>query len=217
MKMFDDIGDGGVLDALDRRLHEAGFFAALPDNQRIRKPLDSQHGEVWGLDGMPNPAETNMFNVRFTKTGNSITMLTSGLNVPKKKDESGSGGLFDSKWLNLQIDLSLPLKVIESLVLTTIKNHRKSRIGKGVFSPVINRALLKTRYLEYLRILDGLAAGVDIAKIGEALVPSAENSAPERQRDKRFRAARDEAIRLQSEGYRVLPLLESGIQKSKEK
>jgi Uncharacterized conserved protein (DUF2285) len=73
---------------------------------------------------------------------------------------------------------------------------------------VKSRALTKARYAEYLRILDGEAAGFSATQIGESISPDANNAAPDRPRDKRFRAALNEARRLQADGYRVLPLLE---------
>ena len=125
--------------------------------------------------------------------------------------------LTNTRWLILQHDLSLPLEVVEASALIAIRNEREIRIGKGGFDPIKSRALSKEKYVEYLRILDGAAGGFSAQEIGTCIALRSNNLPPDRPRDKRFRAALKEALRLQTGGYRVLPLLEKADMRRKKK
>lgn len=222
-KMCDGVGSREELNALNSRLdHELGFFAEVPGKPHHFRPLDLQYGDRWGLEGMPHPGQQYfLLDVRFQRSGNIVRQPTSH-SLKELEDEhknNGEPGFFqlDSKWLVLQIDLTLPLEVIRDSIMGHIKHQREYRAKKGSIDPVKNRALPNRRYIEYLRILDGAAAGIAATAIGEVLAPKANNDPPERPRDKRFRAALKEAQRLQSEGYRVLPLLQQTRRASKKK
>lgn len=208
-EMFDAIGDHDELNALEGRLDfEFGVFADVPGMHRQKAPLYLQYGRAWGLDRIAHPMQSYSFmEPRFVRVGTTVTSLE-GHGPKELMAPIDTARLFDPKWLTLQIDLSLPLEVIESSVLEFIKRQRANRIKRGSIEPVKSRALAKARYAEYLRILDGAAAGFSVTEIGETLFPHAENAAPDRPRDKRFRAALSKAIRLQTDGYRTLPLLQ---------
>lgn len=222
-EMCDAVGSTAKLNELDSRLdHDLGFFAEVPGKPSHFIPLDRQYGNKWGLEGMPHPGQKYfLLDVRFFQSGDIVRQPTSDSLRALEKDykESGKAGFFalDSQWLVLQIDLTLPLEVIRDSVMDHIKHQREYRAKKGSIEPVKNRALPNRRYIEYLRILDGAAAGIAVTAIGEVLAPKANNDPPERPRDKRFRAALKEAQRLQSEGYRVLPLLQQTRRASKKK
>ena len=203
------IGDHDELNALEGRLDfEFGVFADVPGMHRQKAPLYLQYGRAWGLDRIAHPMQSYSFmEPRFVRVGTTVTSLE-GHGPKELMAPIDTARLFDPKWLTLQIDLSLPLEVIESSVLEFIKRQRANRIKRGSIEPVKSRALAKARYAEYLRILDGAAAGFSVTEIGETLFPHAENAAPDRPRDKRFRAALSKAIRLQTDGYRTLPLLQ---------
>lgn len=210
--LFDALGDAEALGELSGRLHDDfGFMAPVPGKPGRLEPLDWQYGREWGLDGMPHPSQSYWPPaVRFTNRGNAISSPTSfGLRELEEQQDKNRAGLFDTKWLVLRIDLSLPLEVIESTVMQAIRHEREYRVQEAYFKPVNRRALSKKRYAEYLRILDGAAAGLSASEIGAKLSPSANNEAGDSYpRDKRFRAALSEAQRLQTDGYKVLPLLE---------
>lgn len=201
-----------------RLLDDLGFCAAVPGMPRTRLPLDTQYGREWGLNRIAHPLqEYSMMNFRFLDAGNRAYIPTShGLKI-LEDEENSHGPLFQSKWLVLQVDLTLPVEVIESSVLWRIKEEREHRISLGSIEVVKNRALTKARYAEYLRILDAEAAGITASQIGEFISPDANNTAPDRPRDKRFRAALNEARRLQADGYKALPLLEGIGTKRKKK
>lgn len=208
--MADALGDNEKHAELHNRLfYGLGFVAVVPGAPHIRKSLSRQCGQKWGLDRMPHPAqEYSMMNFGFLRVGNSVCSPTShGLKI--LEDEVGAhASLSESRWLILQIDLTLPIEVIESAVLWNIRGEREFRASRGNIDVVKSRALTKARYAEYLRILDGDAAEFSVSEIGECVAPRANNAAPDRPRDKRFRAALNEAKRLQADGYRVLPLLQ---------
>lgn len=218
-EMFDSSGDAATLDKLQLGLYEHGFLATVPGTPRTMRPLDRQHGAHWGLDAMPHPMQSySKLAFKFLRTGTSITCPSSNsLRELELEDQriNGNTGLLKSRWLVLQIDLSLPAEVIESLVLRMIRDRRKHRSQQGYFELVKNRALSNAKYVEYLRILDGSNAAVEVSEIGEKIAPHENNTATDHHpRDKRFRAALIEATRIQTEGYRVLPLLQKTGTKS---
>lgn len=102
------------------------------------------------------------------------------------------------------VDLSEPLEVMLKKAEYQIRRMRDAGIKSGAVKPTTNRVLSTAVYIEYLRILDGIAAGETIQKIGEVLSPSAANTPEEKQRDKRIRAAYKAALKMQDGGYRVL-------------
>ena len=217
--MADAIGDNERHDELDDRLfHDLGFFAAVPGMPRTKQPLDTQYGREWGLDRMPHPLqEYSLMNFRFLRVGSSAHSPSSHSLKMLENQEGTHGALFWSKWLILQIDLTLPLEVIQSSVIQIIKSRRKCLVAQGRIDVVKSRALPNARYVEYLRILDGENAGFSASAIGQHVSPSADNTPPDRPRDKRFRAALTEAKRLQTDGYKVLPLLQKRQPERKKK
>lgn len=206
-EIFDALGNDDERNNLRIKLNEMGLWAQV-SGTRTTEHLDRTHGRPWGLECIEHPdTEYHFFRIKFKEKGNSI-IEPSGYGLERLEKEEGENGLLhNSKWLVVQIDLSLPLRVIESNLLRHIKDSRSHRIEEGAFTPISNRALPNARYIEYLRILDAFAAGIGANETGECLAPRADNSAPERSRDKRFRAALIEAQRLQKDGYKVLPLL----------
>lgn len=102
------------------------------------------------------------------------------------------------------VDLSEPLEMVLKKAEHQIRRMRDEGIKSGTVKPVTSRVLSTAVYIEYLRILDGIAAGETIQKIGEVLSPGAVNTPEERQRDKRIRAAHKAALKMQDGGYRVL-------------
>ncbi|MBK1685386.1 DUF2285 domain-containing protein [Rhodoferax fermentans] len=104
----------------------------------------------------------------------------------------------------IPVDLSEPLEVVLKKAENHIRYLRGMGIELGTVDPATNRVLSKAVYIEYLRILDGIAAGESIQNIGEVLSPGAANTPEEKQRDKRIRAAYKAALKMQDGGYRVL-------------
>ena len=128
--------------------------------------------------------------------------------------EEGQGNSpFLGKWLVLQINLELPLEVIEDSVLPAIRSRRAFASKTGVIKLLPKRSRAPSLLVEYLRVLDAQAAGVSIPQMGEILHPSDQNTSAERTRDKRLRAALKVATRFRDEEFRVLPLLRSRFSK----
>lgn len=209
--MLDSFWDATTREKLRHGLYDYGFFAPVPGIDGRFEPLDRQRGRSWGLDGMPHPMQSYYPTVvRFSSIGNTVWTPSSHSLKELEDEHRKLGKIFsiESNLIVLQIDLSLPLEVIESTVLRHIRWIRQHRINNHQLEIVKSRALSNARYVEYLRILDGASAGVAAPDIGLELAPRANNDLPDRPRDKRFRAALNEAKRIQATGYRVLPLLQ---------
>lgn len=173
-------------------------------------------GLQWGLESICNPATEYSFDQpRFIEVGGMIRWPSSYSLKELEKEFSKRYSLTESKWLVMQIDLSLPIEVLETSVMNHIKKERKYRIDQGRIEPVNKRALSKAVYVKYLRLLDAKHADISRKEIGEFLAASDENS--EGQRDKRIREEIKAAERPCESEYRYLPLLEHARRRVKEK
>jgi hypothetical protein len=170
--------------------------------------IEMHYGRKWGLSGIRHPMDSRHSRFRFTTDARSNWSVHVATGAGVQSLEEKQGGLHGGKWVVLAIDLSYPIKVIESNVLDLLKAERALRIATGDFEPITSRALANSKYIEYLQILDGTAEGKTASEIGAVLAPNAANDPPLRQRDKRFRSALKEAQRLQADGYLELPRLQ---------
>lgn len=112
--------------------------------------------------------------------------------------------IVDNPRVLIPVDLSEPLEVALKKAEHYIKRLRKNGVERGTVKPETRRTLSKAVYIEYLRILDGVAAGEALQTIGEVISPTACNDPTDKQRDKRIRAAHKAAIKMQDGGFRVL-------------
>lgn len=148
---------------------------------------------------------------RFDDAAPVVEIRSGGLAAVEQAVAAEEVGLFsESRWLALLVDLSAPLDVIKTDVMDWIRSEKRAREKQGFFEPVTNRGQRKEVYITYLRILDGIAAGEEITRIGGVLAPDDRNEAVDgRPRDKRTRAALKTATDLRDGGYRRLLRLES--------
>lgn len=107
-------------------------------------------------------------------------------------------------YVSIPVDLSRSLESIHDHLMWTVKRLRDEGIKTGTVTPQKHRILSHRIYVEHLRILDGIAAGATVQKIGQVLTPAATNNPNENQRDKRTRAAHAAAVKMQDGGYRKL-------------
>lgn len=178
-------------------------------------PLDRSMGIPWGIDALVNPGRAfGIFNVRFLAGKGWSQPSSSSL---KKLEDRYDGWRhhFESPYLILELDLELPLEVLERLALGAIRSQRAIRANKGHIKPVTARARAPKLMVEYLRLLDAKAASVTLPSIGKVLRPSAQNVAPDFGRDKWVRQAAKQAHKLCDEGFRVLPLLKDAAATSR--
>lgn len=183
----------------------------LPIDERrsMRIPLDRHCGERWGLDSIVDPASDGRSGVvRFRDAKECVFPTSHSLRDLEGTSPPGEHPSMRGRYLILQVDLTLPLKVIKETVMWHIETQRKYRAMHGDFVPISSRAQSPAKYVEYLRILDAVSAGASWHDIGECLAPHAVNEPPDRPRDKRLRAAAKQAEQLRDGGYRVLPLLQ---------
>lgn len=177
--------------------------------------LTHRHGAPVGVARIVHPQDEAGLQLEFldgsaAESSPVVEVRGAGLvGVEEAAKAEGAAIFSQSKWLALLIDLSAPAEVIKTDVLGWIDRQRKFRIKRGFVTPVTNRAQKRSTYIEYLRILDGIAAGEDITRIGEVLAPDDNNDAPDRPRDKRFRTALKTAAGLRDGGYQQLLRLES--------
>lgn len=229
-------GDGAPGSRWTDREHEAlqdrlqwGLDSPDPDIREYGtwNALTRRYAVPWGVMRIVNPMSVLRFDgVIFAAQGavsrpdwGAVSEIRSaGLQRVERDAKSAGAGVFsESQWLALLIDLSAPLEVIKADVMAHIDRARKGRIKRGNLVPVTKRALRKQVYVEYLRVLDGVAGGASAPEVGEVLAPRARNEVPDRPRDKRFRAALKAAQQLRDGGYRMLPRLESTASPVKKK
>lgn len=159
-EMFNAIGNQEEINALSSRFFACGFYATIPGVQYGYASLDVQFGSPWGIERICHPQNIYfMNNPHFIEAGNSITSPSSHSLRELETQAPATGGLLNTKWLSIQVDLSLPLEVIEASVMWLIRSQRSVRIKRKVFDPMKHRAVAKAKYTEYLRILDGEAGG----------------------------------------------------------
>jgi hypothetical protein len=202
-----DFGGSEKADALSSRLDEAGHFQKSTTGSTFNQ-LDAIYGEPWGIEFVANPnADFQAARIRFIESAGVVNYPVQNIVNCAESVPSDVFGLRDTKWLALLIDLSLPLAVIDAQLREVVRSQREIKIKAGFANPVLNRALSTRKYVEYLRILDAAHAGLTAPEIGKNIAPGRRNDGEERQRDKQFAASLAEAKRLQTDGYRVLPLL----------
>lgn len=188
----------------DARVYE--LFAKYPGIVTT-EALTTFLGAKWGLQDMVAPCRAyGGFAVRFRREAGSYGGPATQFFPPGTfvKVEGTKGTPF----LDLRIDLSLPLEVLALTLKTAIREQRQLAIKRGDVVAINNRKGRNALYAEYLRILDGLHAGLSAPAIGAIIEPKRANDSRIRERDKRFNAAGIEALRLMRDGYKVLPLLE---------
>ncbi len=205
---WEELGDSVKINALSNRLYALEHWWKSSGNPASFIALDAHYGSTWGLDRMVNPGVSyGDFRIRFSESATKIPVVIQNIMRACDKVPGDVYGLRDTKWLALVVDLSLPLKVIDSQVKIMIRSQREIKAKAGFLTPVNNREVSPKKYVEYLRILDADAAGIKPPEIGKTIDPNRTNHAEARQRDKQFAAALAEAKRLRNEGYRVLTLL----------
>ena len=178
-----------------------------PAGRRVNTPLARHLAKRWGIDTLHSPTGHSWMGVpRFVGGGIGWTVPTS--HGVRMLEESHGGYLSDSQWLVLQIDLRLPLNVIKERTAWAVQRAKRYRTQAGHVEPIKHRARPPALLVEYLRILDAIAAGMSLPDIGGALHPRAANDAPEYARNHRTKAAHTEAVRMRDEGYRALPFVQ---------
>ena len=185
--------------ALTHTTHDSG-------GRKTHTRLQRHLAKPWGIDTLCNPSGNAFLQLpRFIGGGLSWSSPTShGL---RDLEDFHGGDLYDSQWLILEVDLRLPLNVLEERTSWAIRSSQAWGTKAGHFKPIKHRARPPALLIEYLRLLDARAAGVRLSDIGAALHPRAANHAPEYARNHRMKAAHGEAVRMRDEGYRVLPML----------
>lgn len=202
------LGDDAAIDTLGRKLKDMGFWCADPGFPGRTGRLDGHYGRTWGLKRLIHPgAAYNWQTVDFLQTAKYIG-ITTAFGVGSLVKPGGLQSLQDTKWLPVVIDLTLPLKVIDMQLKNIVRLERRLRTADKTIQPINSRDVTPKRYAEYVHILDARATGLTASEIGAALEPRRTNHAESRQRNKRYAAALKEAERLQSDGYRMLPLLQ---------
>ncbi len=209
------LGDETKLNDLGEMFYQLGFFCEISPHHFAA--LDMHYGDPWGLESIVNPAKNYSRSVCFKESAGTVTIPFSNYTKASETVPDGQPGLSDTKWLDLRVDLSLPLKVIDAQIKKMVRMQREKKERNGVIKPIVNRDISPKKYAEYLRILDASKTGISASDIGAAIEPDRINHSEHRQRDKRYGAALTEAKRLQSTGYRVLPLLEFSSRKSSKK
>lgn len=130
------------------------------------------------------------------------------IDVPFDQEESfkrvGFRNIIEGPLVLIPVDLSKPLKDLESAFKWTVQRLREEGIKQGTVIPRTSRVLAPRIYVQHLRILDAFAAGATVQEIGEVLAPGATNDPEARQRDKRINAAHKAALKMRDGGYRVL-------------
>jgi Family of unknown function (DUF6499) len=201
------LGDSTQVAALKNSLTKLMIGRDVPE------PWNTNSEKEWGLNADPHP------NAKFAEIYGDFEDAIDTVSILNGCQLAGHGEVYsrnfpqgshtrsNSNWLILQIDLCPPLEAIQASVMNAIKEQRESRIEKGHLIPIRSRTLAKTKYVEYLRILDGMAAIDSISSVAQTIAPNEPNDYPDKKRDKRFRAALNEARRLQATGYKTLPLL----------
>lgn len=186
----------------DARAHQL----ALEKTGLTLQPLSGFMGAPWGLEMMTAPSTGyGGFMVRFIKHANGYGMLGTQYFTPDKSmTVKGTKG---TPIVYFQVDLSLPLAVLDAVLKDAVRTQRHLAVKRGDVAPVANRAIRKALYAQYLRILDGLHDGQKATEIGAVIEPKRANDSRIRERDKRYNAAAREATRLMEGGYKVLPIL----------
>jgi hypothetical protein len=194
----------------------------LPGGRTLIQPLEQRLGKLWGLEHLANPGRSySQMEVRFSKRKMVIQPTSHGL-AGIEKDAARTHperfGLAQraTQWHVLQIDLEMPLEVIEQLVLDSIRRERAFRIRKGWIKPIEQRARAPALLVDYLRILDAKASGENVGKIGEVLYPRERNESPEYTRTKKVREAYKAACQIRDHGFRTLPLLADKLTRNME-
>lgn len=205
---IDALGDSKRICDIQGQLEALGHFCAYPDDLNTEAPLDFQYGQPWGLSQIIHPnAIYDGVIARWNESASHIPVpLSNGMKSSEKADRKAFG-IRDTKWIDLRVDASFPLSVIDAQLKDMVRYLRDRKIREGVINPINNRDVNQKRYAEYLRILDASAAGFATSEIGKIIEPARINQSESRQRDKRYAAALLEAKRLRDGGYKVLPLL----------
>lgn len=123
---------------------------------------------------------------------------------PEQFKYLGMGGRIDNPLVQIPVDLSLPIKVLQERLMLTVQRLRNEGIENGCIQPRTARILAARVYVEQLRILDAFSVGATVREIGDVLAPDASNDPESRQRDKRIKAAYTAALKMQNDGYRAL-------------
>ena len=103
------------------------------------------------------------------------------------------------------IDYRFPVEPQLKGIRTVALNKRMRRIEDGRIQEWPERRVRVVEWPNYLRILDGLSAGVTPSEIGEVLFPNDDNSPPTYGRTKRVNNSVKAARVLCEEGYRYIP------------
>lgn len=205
------------------RLPELTWFEREREGRRTSRPVEAHLGLKWGLAWVANPAlPYHPMQVQFAKRKSVSRPSSYCLKALEDEVMSTHGlpamsDLGRTSALVLNIDLSMPLEVIEKIVMDVVRRERAYRIGKGYFRPHASRARGPALLVKYLRILDGKASGADFGAIGAELLPGDRNVKGENTRTKRIREAFKAACELRDEEYRFLPLLGDSIAKAASK
>lgn len=204
----DALGDRERINEIEGQLNELGYLCECPDDPQRQAPLNIQYGRPWGLKRIvhPNTTYDNLW-VRWLETACAIPYPLSNARKSSEELPGKAFGISDTKWIDLRIDASLPLSVIDAQLKEMVRIMRYKKIQEGAINPISSRDLSQKTYAGYLRILDARAAGLVASEIGRIIEPERINQPESRQRDKRYAAALSEAKRLCDDGYKVLPLL----------
>ena len=191
--------------------------------RRTLRSVAAHLGLKWGLTQLANPAwPYDLIRIQFANSKTVSRPTSDGLQLLEAEAMSNHAlpamsALGRTPALVLNIDLSMPLEVIEKLVIDEVRRERALRIRKGYFRPHKNRARNPALLVRYLRILDGMASGANSESIGAELRPGDANVKGERTRNKLMGDDFKAACELRDEKYRVLPLLADSIAKAASK
>lgn len=161
------------------------------------RPLCTVLGERHGLERLCPPWwDYWSINIRFIGNPGWVQRFTAG-DMRKRK-----GGEHQDAFI---IDYRFPIEPqIEGIRRLALK-ERAERISDGTVQKWPDRRVRIAKWQSYLRILDGLAADVSPAEIGEVLFPTDDNSPPTYGRTKRMNNSIAAALELCEEGYRYIP------------
>ncbi|PZU51598.1 MAG: hypothetical protein DI561_16195 [Thauera sp.] len=161
------------------------------------RPLRNVLGEKHGLERLCPPWwDYWSINIRFIGNPGWVQRFTAG-DMRKRK-----GGEHQDAFI---IDYRFPVEPQLEGIRKFALSKRARRVADGRVQAWPERRLRVVEWLDYLRILDGLAAGASRSEIGKTLFPTDDNSPPSYGRNKRVNNSVKAARELCEVGYRYIP------------
>lgn len=175
------VGGDGQLDVRHTELSE----------QNCLRSRAAAIAEKWGIEKIVNPASPDLPHWSgFDINGGMITVLTHS--VPDHLDDN---------FLTPQIDLRLPVEVLEAQFKAILAERARLIKHRGLV-PYKGRPHRATHlYPQYLRVLDALGEDESIAVIASALLPHQDCEGAK----KTVRNWKNAATKIRDETFRLLP------------